>query len=288
MKTILVLTGSSETDSVVFETALAAAQPLGAHLEFLHIRISPGQAAEFTPRVDFARGVALRDALDRLKATGERRSASASRHFQEFCERQAIEIAQTPSPAHGVTASWCEEQDDAVERILLHARHNDLVILARPSRPNGLPPALIELLLVRCGRPLLVAPPRPRQSLTGTVLVCWKETAAAARALGAALPLLSKSKRVVTVGVEEAAGGSLDGLRDLARQLAWHGIAAEISWKEAEAGSAAAQLEADGDRYDADLLVMGGYGHSGAREIVFGGCTQHFLEAAGRPVLLMH
>jgi hypothetical protein len=45
LKTILVLSGGSESDSPVFETALAAAQPLGAHLRFVHIRIGSGQAA---------------------------------------------------------------------------------------------------------------------------------------------------------------------------------------------------------------------------------------------------
>ncbi|MGO8915560.1 MAG: universal stress protein [Stellaceae bacterium] len=288
MKTILVLTGGSQSDKVVFDTALAVARPMRAHLEFLHIRISPGEAAAFTPHVDFAKGAGLREAMDRLRAEADERSAEAARHVHRFCQQEAIEIADTPSRIQGVSAAWREERDDAVERMIRRTRHNDLVVLGCASGANGLPPDLIGRLLVACGRPVLVAPARAQQSVTGTALVCWKETASAARALGAALPLLSKSERVVVVGVEESAGSSFDDLRDLAQQLAWHGIFAESAWLPADGRSAAEQLAAAAGHYHADLLVMGGYGHSRARETIFGGCTQHFLDHAEWPVLMMH
>lgn len=289
MKTILVLTGGSETDEAVFDTALAAARPLGAHLEFLHIRVGLEEAAGFTPHIDFARGDALGEALDRLLQTEtEIRSLAAARHFRRFCQDESIEIACAPSHSRGVSAIWCEEQDVAVERLTLRARHNDLFVLGRAPRAYGLPRDLIEQLLIGCGRPMLVAPPRARRSLTGTVLVCWKETSAAARALSTALPLLSKCKRVVIVGVEEAAEGSLGGLRELARGLAWHGISAEVNWMVPEARTIAEQLESVAADCDADLLVMGGYGHGRVREMVFGGCTRRFLDHAERPVFMMH
>jgi nucleotide-binding universal stress UspA family protein len=287
MKTILVLTGGSKTDAAVFDTALAAARPLGAHLEFLHIWVSPGQAAAHTPHVEFAMGGGLRDALDRLRDEAELRSAAALRDFRGFCEREAIEIVDMPCHAKGVSAVWREERDDAVERMMLRARRHDLVVVGRPSRANGLPADLVERLLVGSGRPVLVAPMQARKSITGTVLFGWKETAASARALGAALPLLAKSKRVVIIGVEEPGAPSFDGLRELAQHLEWHGILSEFRWMP-DSGSAAQQIEIAAADYDADLLVMGGYSRSRAREVAFGGCTQHFLEHAERPVLMMH
>lgn len=288
MKTILALTGGSETDTALFDTALAVARPLGAHLEFLHIRLNPGEAAAFMPHIEFARGPALRAALDRLQAEADKRSTTSARHFRRFCVREAIEITETPSHSHRLSAVWHEAQGDAVERMTLRVRHNDLAVLARSSRANGMPPDLIERLLLAGGRPVLIAPARPRHSVTGTVLVCWNETASAARALGAALPLLSKSERVLIAGVEDSRRASADGLRDVAQQLAWHGIRAEFRWIPAASRSTAEQLDLAAADCDADLLVMGGYGHSRARETVFGGCTRHFLERAGRPVLMMH
>ena len=287
MKTILVLTGGSETDASVFATAFTAARPLEAHLDFLHIRVSPGRAAGFRPHLEYAQGAALRDALQALQAEATARSAAAALHFRQFCEEQAIVLAGAPGGSR-VSASWCEELDDSVEQTLEHARHHDLIVLGRPSRANGLPPTLIELLLLRCGRPLLLAPPRAPDAITGTALVCWKESPAAARALGAALPLLEKSRQVVIVGVEEPGAPSVDGLREVARQLAWHGISARVGWMPAKGREIAERLDAAGAEFSADLMVMGAYGHGPVRERIFGGCTQHFIDHAERPVLLMH
>lgn len=287
MKTILVPAGGSRTDHAVFATALAAARALGAHLEFVHVRISPGQAAEYTPHVDFAQGAALRDALSRLEHEAQKRSRAAERHFHQFCEQQGIAISDTPSRGRTVSAAWREELDDAVERLAYRARHNDLVVLGRAARADGLPPDLIERILLGCGRPVLIAPDHPPQHLTGTVLVCWKETAEAARAVTAALPLLSRCKRVVVVCAEEPKA-SLPDAFDVAQQLMWHGVAAEATSIPADKGAAAEALQFAARRYDADLMVMGAYGFSRTREIIFGGCTQSFIDRAERPVLLMH
>ena len=117
--------------------------------------------------------------------------------------------------------------------------------------------------------------------------MCWKEAAEASRALMAALPLLAAGKRVIVATVEETAESPGDDL-GIVRQLAWHGISAEPMRIPAEGRPVHEELECAATRYGADLLVMGAYGHSRARQLVFGGCTQHFLDGAELPVLLMH
>ena len=67
IRTILVPASGSETDAIVFETALAAARPCQAHLEFFHVRVSSGEALRYTPHASFARGKALRGVLQELK-----------------------------------------------------------------------------------------------------------------------------------------------------------------------------------------------------------------------------
>ncbi len=287
MKTILVLAGGSETDASVFETAFAAAAPLAAHLAFFHARISPGEAAAHTPHVDFMQGAGLHDALHQLGARAQARSAAAQRHFRAFCGKHDIDVRNTPARDPGVSASWHEELGDAIERMMLRARHNDLVIAGRPSGADGLPRDLIERLLFGCGRPLLLAPPRAPRRLTGAALVGWKETAGAARALTAALPLLAKSKRVVIANIEEGAQ-SLPHAADVVRHLAWHGIAAEAKRIPPDGRPVSLQLESAAADCGADLLVMGAYGRGPMRELIFGGCTQHVLAGARLPVFLMH
>ncbi len=287
MKTILVPVGGSPRDHAVFATALAAARALAAHLEFLHIRISPGEAAEHTPHVDFARGTALRDALGRLEAEAAERSRQAEHHVGQFCEQEGICLSDAPLRGPGLSAAWREELGGAFGRMIYHARHSDMMVLGRAARPNGLPPDLIERALLDSGRPVLIASDHPPRSLTGTVLVCWKETAEAARALAASLPLLKVSKRVVVACVEGPKASLADAL-EVVQQLAWHGISAEATSVAAERRTVAEALQFVARRSDADLMVMGAYGFSRTRELIFGGCTQSFVGRAERPVLLMH
>jgi nucleotide-binding universal stress UspA family protein len=167
-------------------------------------------------------------------------------------------------------------------------RHYDLVVMGRPTGPNGLPPNLLERLLLGCGRPLLIPSRQPLGPVLGTVMVCWKETAEAARAVGAAMPLLAKAERVVLAGVEEDDALLADRLADLSRQLAWHGVNARPEFIPSGGGPSGELLMATARAHGANLLVMGGYGHSHMREVIFGGFTQSVLQSPDITALLMH
>jgi len=58
MKTILVLFGGGDRDQMIFETAVAAARPLSAHLDFLHIQVGAGEAAPHQRGIRARRGTA--------------------------------------------------------------------------------------------------------------------------------------------------------------------------------------------------------------------------------------
>jgi nucleotide-binding universal stress UspA family protein len=287
MKKMLVLAGGGDGDAAVFATALAVAQPLGAHLEFCHVQVEPGEAAAWEPHAEFARGPMMREMMRRLRTEAAMRAAGARRHFDQFCELRGVIISDQPR-ADGVSASWREETGDAQRRLMFRARHNDLVVLGRPAAPNGLPLHLLEELLLGSGRPLLIAAPQPSRELLGTVMVCWKETAEAARAVAAAMPLLTSSARVILAGVEERDPSLHAGLTEVSLQLAWHGVSAVVEFKSSTAGSASEMLMATARSHHADLLVMGGYGHSRMRETIFGGFTRSVLESADIAVFLMH
>ncbi len=288
IKTILVPTSGSPTDDRVFASALALARPLAAHLEFYHLRVTPGEAAARAPHVDFCMGPALGDALKHLSDEERSLSSSARLHVKQFCESNGVAIRNEPGNYDAVTASWCEEIDHAAGRLVFHARHSDLVVLGRPHHVDFMPKMLIEDLLTGCGRPIVIAPESAPRKMTGTIVVGWKETPEAARALAAALPLLKLAHRVVLVGVAEDGCAMPQTLDHLAGQLAWHGIAAESRVIAEKAAGAAAQLPIAAADLQADLLVVGGFGRGPLRELLFGGVTRSLLESAELPVFMLH
>jgi nucleotide-binding universal stress UspA family protein len=288
MKKILVAASGGAIDSVVFATALAAARPLGAHLEFFHLRVDLGEAARNTPHVAFARGAGLRHALQELQVEDATRSVAAHHAFVTFCAQSNIPVVAAPGEQRVVTACLHEESGEAAEQLAWRARHSDMVVLARHTRPDGLPPDFIDRVLLRSGHPVLIAPAKPPLTLTGTIMVCWKETPEAARALAAALPLLAQGRHVVISHVNELPHPPDSGIDDVVRHLAWHGIEAGVRRLDRGADSTGERLAAAARECAADLVVLGAYGHSRTRELFLGGCTQHFLEDAGCAVLLMH
>ena len=171
-------------------------------------------------------------------------------------------------------------------------RHADLAILGQPEPddPSGTGMRLVEAALLGSGRPILVVPwigaagMPPRR-----VLAAWDGSAPAARALGDALPLLRRAERVALVVVDpERLGGRVgeQAGADMAAHLARHGVRVEVQ-AVPSGGLATADVLLDlAADTGADLLVMGGYGHSRLRELAFGGTTRDVLGRMTVPVLL--
>ena len=288
MKSILVPVGGGGRDEAVFQTALAAARPLSAHLDFFHVRIGPGEAAAHVPHVDFAMGAGLRHALTELHVEADTRSARARRQVEDFCKRSGVAMVDEPGIASGVSASWREEDGNGPERIMRRARHSDLVVMGRHTRADGLPSDLTELLLLGCGHPIIIAPAHAPRSSIETVMICWKESAESARAVTAAMPLLTKVGHVRLVSAADANDEAEKSVNEVARQLAWNGVRAEVRFLHADGRSTDELLSSAGRDCGADLIVMGGYSYSRIRETFFGGCTEAFLRDANTAVLFMH
>lgn len=119
----------------------------------------------------------------------------------------------------------------------------------------------------------------------GAVLLAWNASPQAARAVAAALPMLTQAARVVVMAVGN--GPEPEPTADqLARSLAWHGVVAEPRRIEQGSGRVRDILLAEAKELRVDLLVIGAYSHSRMRQIVFGGVTEHMLDHAQLPVLM--
>lgn len=288
IRTILVPTSGSATDETVFATALAIARPLSAHLQFLHVRFSPLEAALRDSRVQFRAGAALTDALGQLQKRNDQLAADAAGHFRDFCSGNRITTRSSPIPIRELSAAWLEKTDAGERELFQHARHCDLVVLGRSRHSSLMPPDLIQQMLLRSGRPVVLAPDTRRAKKTGTYAVGWNETPECARALACAMPLLEIAERVVLLTVAEGSTATLEQLEHLAVQLAWHGINAETRLIRADSQPVADTLIEAVTRLDPDLFVAGGFGHARLREYIFGGVTQQLIQNAQFPALLLH
>jgi hypothetical protein len=140
MKNILVLAGGGSSDEAVSGAALGVAERLGAHLEFFHVQIDPGEAALWQPRAAFSRGAAMREIVQRLEAKYLKRTALARDNFAQFCERHSISMTDQPRFDIGLSASWHEEIGEADRRLMFCARHYDLIVMGRPTGRTGCRP----------------------------------------------------------------------------------------------------------------------------------------------------
>ena len=197
---------------------------------------------------------------------------------------QILHFLRRQSPRAGAGAIRAMERIELVSK----ARGYDLVVMGRFTHPNGLPSDLLQLVLVGCGRPVLIAANNAPQTLTGTVMVCWKDAPEAARAVSVAMPFLAKADRVVIVTVGEGKKSVADSAHAVASQLAWHRVEATAEVASTDGLPVAQVLLSAAQKCRADLLVMGGYSKGRMRETIFGGCTDSILRKADIPVLMLH
>lgn len=191
----------------------------------------------------------------------------------------------------------CDRADDGLARL---ARFADLVVVSQDDPDESLPDTAVRLpdyVIMNCARPVLAVPFTPPGANGGDhVLVAWDGSKEAARALGAAVPLL-RHARTVTVAALSGTGPETgaDELRaqqpDIVGFLGRHGITPRMLVHEAGPGTAQdtghALLDLAAGLH-CDLLVMGCYGHGKLRELCLGGASRTVLADARIPVLLAH
>jgi nucleotide-binding universal stress UspA family protein len=189
---------------------------------------------------------------------------------------------------------WQVASGKVSETLVCKARHADLVILGQvdPAHPPPAGRQLVEDVLMTSGRPILVIPYIGRFDTFGTnILVGWNNSREAARAMNDAIPLLAKAASVTIleanpIGRKLASDDATSA--DITRHLARHGINAKTARTSMDRMSASDALLSYAADVSADLLVVGGYGHSRLRELILGGVTRELLQHMTLPVLMAH
>jgi nucleotide-binding universal stress UspA family protein len=268
------LTGSEEDDTRLAH-AETIARTFGAHVTGIYVHSMP----ELFTIADATAAAAVADEL--IKESQQRADLTTTRLTTAMDALESEHDLRRFDLYSGTVG-------DALATV---AHTADLFVGTRPyGDPTG-QEHVEEQVLFQSGRGCLFVPPQgkpPRQY--ASILVAWKDSREAARALSEALPLLQQARQVIVALVEPQ--GASERLRieagaEIGRHLSRHGVSAEIrkigGW--ANVGEA---LLNEASQTGSDMIVMGGYGHSRLREFVLGGATRHVLANSTIPVLMAH
>lgn len=282
---ILVPVTGTKKDDAAFAAALSLVQQSPAHLEFLHVHLDVQTMLVAMVPGDHGGGVSYHQLLVSLEQDVSDRHKAAETAFRAFCEQNRITISGDPS-IELPSAELTTETGDEARWIAEHGRAVDLLVVARARDDEPVAMDVLESALMETGRPLLIAPTKAPSRLFRRIAVAWKNREEAARAVGAALPFIERADRVIILSVAERAEIEDASTERLRRALSWHNPNTSVQHLKPEGRDPVETLLAGAA--DADLLVMGGYGTSRMRQVLFGGFTRRILRDADFPVFMVH
>jgi nucleotide-binding universal stress UspA family protein len=184
--------------------------------------------------------------------------------------------------------------DEPLDAIVWHANCSDLLVIGQTdgsASPDGVAWDFPQQAVLHAGCPVLVVPHAGHFPAVGErVLIAWKGTREAVRAVRDALPILRGAQRVVLIEVADDAPPTDAQRIALLEVQAWlnrHEVESEVRL-ESGADAAGDVLLSRAADFESDLIVMGAYGHSRVREWVLGGVTRHLLNHMTVPTLMSH
>jgi nucleotide-binding universal stress UspA family protein len=264
------------------DVAVKLARRYGSHLTGTFVLDIPAPEFFYGAAMPFM-GAGPEQVVDRMRADAINAAAPVESAFRRRLRCEDLQ------------GDWRLVEGDLPASLALHARYADLAIVGQPNpyeaNDTGQRDVAVTIVMTS-GRPVLVVPFAGDFPTIGEhVLVAWNASREAARAVNDALPLMSQAKLVTVLAVNPRHGINGHGdvpAADIALHLARHGVKAEAAHTVANdipEGEALLSYAAD---IGVDLIVAGAYGHSRARELVFGGVTRTLLGEMTVPVFLSH
>jgi nucleotide-binding universal stress UspA family protein len=282
IRSILVHLDADERSQVRLRMAHALAAECKAQLTALYA-VTP---AAYAAPMAFAEGSAA--LLPELEKLDRQRRDQARALFD-----RVLPMAERHSPP----TLWADAAGEpTVQAVVGRAWVQDLLVLGQQDAAAGsLDPDLVPSVLIDSGTPGIVIPAGGSFEVNGLaqndikIVLAWKPSREAARALHAALPWLHRA-HVVHLAVEaaDAAGTAWPGAAQVQAWLRLQGVKADIRPHEVGRGNAGQALLELAHDVAADLLVMGCFGHSRARELLMGGASRTVLRDMHLPVLMAH
>jgi nucleotide-binding universal stress UspA family protein len=231
-------------------------------------------------------------AAEMLPADFVQQSIEQRLDAQNAAESRFLEAARAADVA---SSEFRAPAGDAYQVGTIHARYSDLTILGQPERgafDYAFSSDLAHTLVMGSGRPVLFVPYAGTvPTLAERVLIAWKDTREAARAVNDAMPLVQSAAFIQAVTVapkEDEAVEAFVAEQQLRRYLALHQLDVAMKRIVAPDINAGEFLLSQAADASADLIVMGGYSHRRIRELIWGGVTRTMLRSMTLPVLMSH
>jgi len=260
------------TTEACSEAAFGLAGRFGAELEVLHPCPAPEERLPYSTELSPLYFQELIDA-------GKKQVALEKRQAKKWFANAARNHPK-------VKATLLSVEGLAAPVVSLRAKVADLTVLPRIEDGEGLFwSSARDAALFHSGRPVLVMPKEAGAAIGETVILAWKDSLEAVRAVAAAEPFLAKAKRIKLVSVTE--DGQDESGAAMAEYLRKAGFRVEPVTLRAESREAG-EILLEAAMGKGVLLVMGAYGHWRWREWVFGGATHHILHHTNVPVLMVH
>ena len=278
LKTILVPTEQHDLMNSILETAVLLARKFDSYIEGFALRVGS--------HTTFATGEAAAPPVpagEQKIPEHDKRSRSL---FETFMQEHEVPFGANTKV---LSSDWLENAPEGDHFVGSYGRVFDLIVLGRPGLdPNGPRMATLEAGLFESGRPVLLAPRRPRPQMGTNVLIAWNCSTEQARATAFAMPILKAASRVIVLTVEGGAAVPGPTGEQLCRYLQLNGVPAKPLTVGLNGRLTGEAILAHANALSCDLVIKGAYTQSRLRQLIFGGTTRYILSNTELPVLMAH
>ena len=282
-KILLPLTGTAAGEAAL-TTALTIANVWKAHVTALHVRVDSRDVAPLAG--EGLSGAMIEEMMAATEKESSDRAHAVRTMFERFVASHNVTVREAHPGLDQATASFAAVTGREEDIVAQQARLADLTVVPHPDAGEDISSSdALHAVLFDSGRPVLIAPQKPVETIGKRVCLAWNGTAESAESALSALPWMIQAEavRILSADGYQRRGPAAP---ELAAYLALHGVKADIVMFPSIRNSVGAGLLEAARQFNCDLLSMGAYSHSRLRQLILGGVTRHVLENASIPVMM--